>query len=79
MLGPLLDYDERNRAEMIKTLEAFFACHGNLSKTAEKLIVHRNTLLYRMKNRVEQEIADIDINGRRRAWACTWPWSSANN
>jgi purine catabolism regulator len=60
MLGPLLDYDERNRADLIKTLEAFFACHGNLSKTAEKLIVHRNTLLYRM-NRIG-EIADMDLN-----------------
>ncbi len=60
MLGPLLDYDERNRADLIKTLEAFFACHGNLSKTAEKLIVHRNTLLYRM-NRIS-EIANMDLN-----------------
>ncbi len=60
ILGALLDYDERNRADLIKTLEAFFACHGNLSKTAEKLIVHRNTLLYRM-NRIS-EIADMDLN-----------------
>ncbi len=60
MLGPLLDYDERNRADLIKTLEAFFACHGNLSRTAEMLIVHRNTLLYRM-NRIS-EIADMDLN-----------------
>jgi purine catabolism regulator len=60
ILGPLLDYDERNRADLIKTLEAFFTCHGNLSKTAEKLIVHRNTLLYRM-NRIS-EIADMDLN-----------------
>ncbi len=60
MLGPLLDYDERNRADLIKTLEAFFACHGNLSKTAEKLIVHRNTLLYRM-NRIS-EIANMDLS-----------------
>ncbi len=59
ILGDLLEYDERNRADLIKTLEAFFACHGNLSKTAEKLIVHRNTLLYRM-NRIS-EIADMDL------------------
>ncbi len=59
-LGPLLDYDERNRADLVKTLEAFFACHGNLSQTAEKLIVHRNTLLYRM-NRIS-EIANMDLD-----------------
>lgn len=59
-LGPLLEYDMRQHADLIKTLEAFFTCHGNLSQTAEMLIVHRNTLLYRM-NRIN-EIAEIDLN-----------------
>ncbi len=59
-LGTLLEYDKRQQADLIKTLEAFFACHGNLSQTAEMLIVHRNTLLYRM-NRIN-EIAQIDLN-----------------
>jgi purine catabolism regulator len=59
-LGPLLEYDMRQHADLIKTLEAFFACHGNLSQTAEMLIVHRNTLLYRM-NRIN-EIAQIDLD-----------------
>lgn len=58
-LGPLLEYDMRQHADLIKTLEAFFACHGNLSQTAEMLIVHRNTLLYRM-NRIN-EIAQVDL------------------
>lgn len=58
-LGPLLEYDMRQHADLIKTLEAFFACHGNLSQTAEMLIVHRNTLLYRM-NRIN-EIAQIEL------------------
>jgi purine catabolism regulator len=55
-----VEYDHRNHADLIKTLEAFFACHGNLSQTAEMLIVHRNTLLYRM-NRID-EIAEIDLD-----------------
>jgi purine catabolism regulator len=59
-LGALIEYDHRQHADLIKTLEAFFACHGNLSQTAEMLIVHRNTLLYRM-NRIN-EIAQIDLN-----------------
>lgn len=59
-LGSLVEYDMRQRADLIKTLEAFFACHGNLSQTADMLIVHRNTLLYRM-NRIN-EIAQIDLN-----------------
>ncbi|MFW5696527.1 MAG: helix-turn-helix domain-containing protein [Phototrophicaceae bacterium] len=59
-LGTLIEYDMRQHADLVKTLEAFFACHGNLSQTAEMLIVHRNTLLYRM-NRIN-EIAEIDLN-----------------
>jgi len=58
-LGKLIDYDLRQNADLIKTLEAFFHCHGNLSETAKMLIVHRNTLLYRM-NRIN-EIAAIDL------------------
>ncbi len=59
-LGTLTEYDMRQNADLIKTLEAYFTCHGNLSQTAESLIVHRNTLLYRM-NRIN-EIAGIDLN-----------------
>lgn len=58
-LGVLVSYDDHQRADLIKTLEAFFQCHGNLSETAEVLIVHRNTLLYRMKR--INEIAQIDL------------------
>ncbi len=58
-LGALVEYDHHQRADLIKTLEAFFQCHGNLSETAETLIVHRNTLLYRMKR--INEIAQIDL------------------
>ena len=59
-LGTLTHYDMRQGAELIKTLEAFFNCHGNLSQTAKTLIIHRNTLLYRM-NRINA-IAGIDMN-----------------
>ncbi|MBK8027891.1 MAG: helix-turn-helix domain-containing protein [Chloroflexi bacterium] len=59
-LGSLIDYDMRQHADLVKTLEAFFQCHGNLSETAKQLIVHRNTLLYRM-NRIN-EIAGVDLD-----------------
>jgi purine catabolism regulator len=47
-LAPLADYDRLQDAELLKTLEAFFANLGNLTRTAEALHVHRNTLLYRL-------------------------------
>lgn len=63
-LGALEDYDDKNGGDkgekvLIGTLEAFFQCHGNLSETAVKLYVHRNTLLYRMQR--IKEIAGIDL------------------
>src|SRR5260221_7366341 len=45
--------------EFITTLETFFEEHGNLSQTANKLHVHRNTLLYRM-DRIAQ-IGGFDL------------------
>ena len=48
-LAALAEYDQKQRAEFIKTLEAFFASLGNLAQTAEALHVHRNTLLYRLR------------------------------
>ena len=33
----------------METLEAFFTCHGNLSQTANRLHIHRNTLTYRLE------------------------------
>ncbi|MCB0083359.1 MAG: helix-turn-helix domain-containing protein, partial [Caldilineaceae bacterium] len=48
-LGRLLAYDEDKNAELVQTLEAFFECHGNLSQTALRLHIHRNTLTYRLE------------------------------
>jgi purine catabolism regulator len=47
-LAALADYDHKQGAELLKTLDAFFANLGNLARTAEALHVHRNTLLYRL-------------------------------
>ena len=46
---PLMAHDEDHNAELVETLEAFFACHGNLSQTATSLHIHRNTLTYRLQ------------------------------
>ena len=47
-LGPLEEYDDRHTAELVETLEGFFACNGNHARAAEMLHLHRNTLLYRL-------------------------------
>jgi purine catabolism regulator len=57
-LGPLLEYE--GGGDLLETLEAFCERLGNLSQTAEKLFIHRNSLLYRME-RIAQ-IAGLDMN-----------------
>lgn len=52
-LGPLLDSDSHSNNALIKTLESFFHCNGNLSETARTMHLHRNSLLYRL-GRVEE-------------------------
>lgn len=59
-LGTLLEYDRKNGAELLKTLQAYFATCGSLTDAAERLHLHRNTLLYRL-HRI-REIAGIDLD-----------------
>ncbi|MDQ6848284.1 MAG: helix-turn-helix domain-containing protein [Candidatus Dormibacteraeota bacterium] len=51
--GPLVAYDERTGAGLMETLDAFFQCHGSPTETAQRLHVHRNTVLYRLR-RIEE-------------------------
>ena len=51
--GPLIAYDERTGAGLMDTLDAFFHCHGSPTDTAQRLHVHRNTVLYRLR-RIEE-------------------------
>lgn len=59
-IGNLISYEERQRADLLQTLNAFFEAHGNHTATADALNVHRNTLTYRM-NRIA-EITGLDMN-----------------
>jgi purine catabolism regulator len=59
-LGALLDYDRRTDNELVETLEAYFACNGNLSEAARRLHLHRNSLLYRLERIQEVLHADLE-------------------
>lgn len=59
-LAHLAEYDRNQDAELLKTLEAFFTHLGNLTRTAEALHVHRNTLLYRLGRIAEISGLDLD-------------------
>lgn len=67
IMHPLIDYDNQNRGSLVKTVEAYFDHHGNISQTAESLFVHRNTLLYRMERIEELTGLNLDQANMRLA------------
>lgn len=66
-LATLAEYDRKQEAELLKTLEAFFDNLGNLARTATALHVHRNTLLYRLGRVAEISGLDLDDPEERLA------------
>ncbi|NTU83922.1 MAG: PucR family transcriptional regulator [Chloroflexales bacterium] len=66
-LAKLADYDTRQRADLIKTLETYFNHLGNLRATSEALHVHRNTLLYRLER--IKEISGMDLDNSEEHFA----------
>jgi PucR-like helix-turn-helix protein/purine catabolism regulatory family protein/diguanylate cyclase with GGDEF domain len=53
LLGPLLEYDEQHRAELLPTLREFLDCSGSWNACAAKMYVHVNTVRYRIR-RIEE-------------------------
>lgn len=58
-LGPLLDYDSRNRSHLVPTLSQHLDCGGNYDNTAAALVIHRSTLRYRLQR--IREISGLDL------------------
>lgn len=49
VLSPLINYDDGKGMDLIKTFAIYRANSGNVSKTARKLNLHRQSLLYRLR------------------------------
>jgi sugar diacid utilization regulator len=48
-LGPVLAYDARKGSALVHTLETYFGCGASLSRTAEDLHIHVNTVHQRLE------------------------------
>lgn len=59
-LRPLLRYDEEHETELVHTLAVYLREHGNATRAAQALFVHRNTLAYRLERITEVLGANID-------------------
>ena len=52
-LGKIIEYDEKNKTQLVETLEAYFHCNENMKDTAEYIYSHPNTIKYRLQ-RIEE-------------------------
>ncbi|MEU8268049.1 helix-turn-helix domain-containing protein [Sphaerisporangium sp. NPDC049002] len=56
-LGPVLAYDRRRGTTLVQTLDTYFAAGSSLSRTAERLHIHVNTVTQRL-DRVGRLLGD---------------------
>lgn len=64
VLGPLIDYENSRKGDLLKTLYIYLEGNQNVKRTADTLHVHINTLSYRLK-RIE-EILSIDLTDSKQ-------------
>ena len=55
-------YDHRKNTDLLDTLEVYLECAGNLTKTSERLFVHRNTLIQRLDRL--QSLCEVELQER---------------
>lgn len=46
---PLVNYDRERGSDLIRTLSVYFEAGANASEAADRLFLHRNSLLYRLE------------------------------
>jgi sugar diacid utilization regulator len=56
---PLVTYDEQYETDLVRTVEAFLDCDGNVAQTADRLFAHRHTVRYRLER--VRELSGLDV------------------
>lgn len=59
-LRAIEEYDEARSGDLLPTLEAYFACGRNYARTAAQLVVHLNTVKYRLRRCSELSGFDLE-------------------
>ena len=58
ILGKLEQYDKNNKSNYLDFLSTYLECNCNINETADKLFVHRNTVVYKI-NKISEYILYI--------------------
>jgi len=67
LIEPLQEHDRTRRSDLVLTLKTYFAAGGNASEAADRLFLHRNSMLYRLER--IQKLVGLDLNDDRVALA----------
>ena len=59
LVRPLVNYDRDRRSDLLHTLSVYFETGTNARKAADRLFLHRNSLLYRLER--IGELTDLDL------------------
>ena len=58
----MLEYDDKNGTEYLRTLQCYMTNDAHVQKTSEELFLHKNTLFYRLKRIKELFGIDMEAN-----------------
>lgn len=56
---PLAVYDRERRSDLVRTLSVYFETGTNVSEAADRLFLHRNSLIYRLER--IQTLTGLDL------------------
>ena len=59
LILPLMVYDRERRSDLVRTVAVYFETGANASETADRLFLHRNSLLYRLER--IQTLTGLDL------------------
>jgi DNA-binding PucR family transcriptional regulator len=67
LIEPLREHDMARRSDLVLTLKTYFSAGGNASEAADRLFLHRNSMLYRLER--IQKLTGLDLRDDRVALA----------
>ena len=63
LVDPLKKHDRERNSNLVRTLEVFFASGANVSETADRMLLHRNSIPYRLER--VRELTGLDYRDYR--------------
>ena len=59
LVRPLVEHDRERRSDLVRTLRVYFATGANASEAADRMFLHRNSMLYRLER--IQKLTGLDL------------------